>query len=693
MSAGVAPPALPAPHTAGPLLPPLLPPAAARPRRTAALLSDGRAAATATRQQHRPTSAAAGYGAAAGRRRRAPAQQPGGGRGRRQRRWRRGFRRQRRAHPILQCSTGILPAAPCRMGAGALAGAWVGPHVPAWQGRGRACRCLMQRPWPTNRFVQFSPCHSFTCSSRAALPAPWCFDLHTPALLGTAAVHTDSALLPAAAAHGQVDKAGADALFRDPSRKSSNVGVTVYPVTIERLEQVRLRLHACCCAMLRGCCCASCILAAVRLQACAAGGCYFHAAAQLCQQLRHRCGTAAELQCNIMPELHCTLYSIVQFGDLDTVGERLLAAGGAGGTWPGHPGAQQARHGKGPAVRCCAARHIACACWAAARGACPAEDGRHAHRPRPRMLAHAPATERAKDSTLGVAMVAAAARALPGGAAGAGCCVAQGLPRSHRHGPASRAPPHALFRCSPRGRSGRARLCRSRAYLWLYFITCPAAVYDFEYELESTRGRKRILSTGAGPGRTVHGMPCPWPPRPAVWAQGKLRPTPTPPHAQSRSRGASCTLPMATWAAPRRAATQRRRGRCRWCAASRARCLCPDGMDAAPLLSALLPFSLRLRFRQYIVSCFWAIERIALKWEKKHLGGLGAVATLAVPQTGGRQWALGSARTHTHRSGEGRGKRSGEKLRALGTQAAAQRSGSLAGDGHDTQKARGVGQH
>ena len=37
----------------------------------------------------------------------------------------------------------------------------------------------------------------------------------------------------------QVDKAGADALFRDPSQKSSNVGVTVYPVTIDRLEQVR----------------------------------------------------------------------------------------------------------------------------------------------------------------------------------------------------------------------------------------------------------------------------------------------------------------------------------------------------------------------------------------------------------------------------------------------------------------------
>lgn len=36
----------------------------------------------------------------------------------------------------------------------------------------------------------------------------------------------------------QVDKAGADALFRDPAKKSSNVGVTVYPVTIDRLEQV-----------------------------------------------------------------------------------------------------------------------------------------------------------------------------------------------------------------------------------------------------------------------------------------------------------------------------------------------------------------------------------------------------------------------------------------------------------------------
>ncbi|PRW44979.1 psbP domain-containing chloroplastic [Chlorella sorokiniana] len=94
----------------------------------------------------------------------------------------------------------------------------------------------------------------------------------------------------------QVDKAGADALFRDPAQKSSNVGVTVYPVTIERLEQ---------------------------------------------------------------------------FGDLDAVGERLLAA------------------------------------------------------------------ERAKESTLGVTMVAQTARALPSG----------------------------------------------------------PAVYDFEYELESTRGRKRILST------------------------------------------------------------------------------------------------------------------------------------------------------------------------------------------------------
>lgn len=35
----------------------------------------------------------------------------------------------------------------------------------------------------------------------------------------------------------QVSKAGADSLFRDPSRKSTTVGVTVYPVTINSLEQ------------------------------------------------------------------------------------------------------------------------------------------------------------------------------------------------------------------------------------------------------------------------------------------------------------------------------------------------------------------------------------------------------------------------------------------------------------------------
>ncbi|KAL4423069.1 hypothetical protein ABPG77_005874 [Micractinium sp. CCAP 211/92] len=35
----------------------------------------------------------------------------------------------------------------------------------------------------------------------------------------------------------QVGKAGADALFRDPQQKSTSVGVTVYPVTIDSLEQ------------------------------------------------------------------------------------------------------------------------------------------------------------------------------------------------------------------------------------------------------------------------------------------------------------------------------------------------------------------------------------------------------------------------------------------------------------------------
>ncbi|PSC73402.1 psbP domain-containing chloroplastic [Micractinium conductrix] len=34
----------------------------------------------------------------------------------------------------------------------------------------------------------------------------------------------------------QVGKAGADALFRDPAQKSTNVGVTVYPVTVSSLE-------------------------------------------------------------------------------------------------------------------------------------------------------------------------------------------------------------------------------------------------------------------------------------------------------------------------------------------------------------------------------------------------------------------------------------------------------------------------
>jgi hypothetical protein len=35
----------------------------------------------------------------------------------------------------------------------------------------------------------------------------------------------------------QVDKAGADSLFRDPGKKSTNVGVTVYPVMIASLDQ------------------------------------------------------------------------------------------------------------------------------------------------------------------------------------------------------------------------------------------------------------------------------------------------------------------------------------------------------------------------------------------------------------------------------------------------------------------------
>ena len=35
----------------------------------------------------------------------------------------------------------------------------------------------------------------------------------------------------------QVDKAGADCLFRDPASKSTTLGVTVYPVTIASLEQ------------------------------------------------------------------------------------------------------------------------------------------------------------------------------------------------------------------------------------------------------------------------------------------------------------------------------------------------------------------------------------------------------------------------------------------------------------------------
>lgn len=34
-----------------------------------------------------------------------------------------------------------------------------------------------------------------------------------------------------------MDKAGADSLFRDPSKKSTNVGVTVYPVRIASLDQ------------------------------------------------------------------------------------------------------------------------------------------------------------------------------------------------------------------------------------------------------------------------------------------------------------------------------------------------------------------------------------------------------------------------------------------------------------------------
>ena len=35
----------------------------------------------------------------------------------------------------------------------------------------------------------------------------------------------------------QVDKAGADSLFQDPAKKSTSVGVTVYPVMISRLEE------------------------------------------------------------------------------------------------------------------------------------------------------------------------------------------------------------------------------------------------------------------------------------------------------------------------------------------------------------------------------------------------------------------------------------------------------------------------
>ncbi len=35
----------------------------------------------------------------------------------------------------------------------------------------------------------------------------------------------------------QVGKAGADVLFQDPAKKSTSVGITVYPVTISTLEE------------------------------------------------------------------------------------------------------------------------------------------------------------------------------------------------------------------------------------------------------------------------------------------------------------------------------------------------------------------------------------------------------------------------------------------------------------------------
>ena len=36
----------------------------------------------------------------------------------------------------------------------------------------------------------------------------------------------------------QVDKAGADALFKDPKLKSTDLGVTVTPIRIKKLEQL-----------------------------------------------------------------------------------------------------------------------------------------------------------------------------------------------------------------------------------------------------------------------------------------------------------------------------------------------------------------------------------------------------------------------------------------------------------------------
>ena len=85
--------------------------------------------------------------------------------------------------------------------------------------------------------------------------------------------------------------------------------------------------------------------------------------------------------------------------------------------------------------------------------------------------------ERAKESTLGVTMVAQAARSLPSGPAGAHCW---------GKGWGSCMPAVAINVSW----TSRQQLDVEQAAL------CQTAVYDFEYELESTRGRKRILSTG-----------------------------------------------------------------------------------------------------------------------------------------------------------------------------------------------------